>query len=203
MAGRYKQDKMFFTGPKKPPKDYSLKPETLEEATEEIQWSFEEIDQIFNEDMALQEARRCLSCNHFCSHCQDFPAIYSDLTAGEVGSQKGYTTVVVWTDRGKNIVEAAINSGLFEEGEVNEEKINNAINLKSKRDLLTFEKTPRQKVLDYITIQGPSTISNIAKQLDLEPKKVRYEALRLAQLMQIEMKVMPEMDEPLFSLICD
>ncbi len=203
IAGRYKQDKMFFTGTKKPPKDYSLKPETLEEATEEIQWSFKEIDQIFNEDMALQEARRCLSCNHFCSHCQDFPAIYSDLTAGEVGSQKGYTTVVVWTDRGKNIVEAAINSGLFEEGEVNEEKINNAINLKSKRDLLTFEKTPRQKVLDYITIQGPSTISNIAKQLDLEPKKVRYEALRLAQLMQIEMKVMPEMDEPLFSLICD
>jgi len=203
MAGRYKQDKMFFTGPKKPPKDYSLKPETLEEATEEIQWSFEEIDQIFNEDIALQEARRCLSCNHFCSHCQDFPAIYSDLTAGEVGSQKGYTTVVVWTDRGNNIVEAAINSGLFEEGEVNEEEINNAINLKSKRELLTFEKTPRQKVLDYITIQGPSTISDMAKQLNIEPKKVRYEALRLAQLMQIEMKVDPEMDEPIFTLICD
>ncbi len=158
---------------------------------------------MFNEDMALQEARRCLSCNHFCSHCQDFPAIYSDLTAGEVGSQKGYTTVVVWTDRGKEIVETAIESGLFEEGEVNEVELNKAINLKSKRELLTFEKTPRQQILDYITLQGPSTISALAKQLDIEPKKIRYEALRLTQLMQIEMKVDPEMDEPLFTLICD
>ncbi len=203
IAGRYKQDKMFFTGPKKSPKDYSPKPGNLEEATEEIQWSFEEIDQMFNEDMALKEARRCLSCNHFCSHCQDFPAIYSDLTAGEVGSQKGYTTVVVWTDKGKEIVESAIKNGLFEEGEVNEGELNKAINLKSKRELLTFEKTPRQQILDYITIQGQSTISDLAKQLDIEPKKVRYEALRLAQLMQIEMKVDPDMDEPLFTLICD
>ncbi len=203
IAGRYKQDKMFFTGPKKPPKDYSLKPETLLEATEEIQWSFDEIDQMFNEEMALQEARRCLSCNHFCSHCQDFPAIYSDLTAGEVGSQKGYTTVVAWTDRGKEIVENAIKKGLFEEGKVNKDELNKAINLKSKRELLTFVKAPRQQVLDYITLQGPSTISDMVKNLELEPKKVRYEALRLAQLMQVEMKVEPGMDEPIFTLMCD
>lgn len=86
---------MFFTGPRKPPKDYSKKPETLIETTEEIQWNFDEIEVIFNEDMALREARRCLSCNHFCSYCQDFPAIYSDIIAGEVGSKKGFTTVVV------------------------------------------------------------------------------------------------------------
>ncbi|MFW9821939.1 MAG: FAD-dependent oxidoreductase [Candidatus Thorarchaeota archaeon] len=203
IEGRYKQDRMFFKGPKKPPKDYSLKPETLKEATEEVVWSFEEIDQMFDEEMALQEARRCLSCNHFCSHCQDFPAIYSDLTAGEVGSEKGYTTIVAWTDRGKEIVDAAINKGLFEEGKVNEVEIYEAINLKSKRELLTFEKTPRQQVLNYITLQGPTTISNMAKNLNLETKKVRYEALRLAQLMQVEMKVDPGMDEPIFSLICE
>ena len=203
IEGRYKQDKMFFRGPKKPPKDYSLKPETLADATEEIAWSFEEIDQKFDEEMALQETRRCLSCNHFCSHCQDFPAIYSDLTAGEVGSQKGYTTVVVWTDKGKEIIDNAIKSGLFEKGEVNEEELNKAINLKSKRELLTFEKTPRQQVLDYITLQGPTTISDMAKKLNLEPIKVRYEALRLAQLMQVEMKVDTGMQEPIFTLICD
>ena len=100
IEGRYKQDKMFFRGPKKPPKDYSLKPETLADATEEIAWSFEEIEHKFDEEMALQETRRCLSCNHFCSHCQDFPAIYSDLTAGEVGSQDGFTTVVSARDSG-------------------------------------------------------------------------------------------------------
>jgi thioredoxin reductase len=203
IAGRYKQDKMFFAGPKRPPKDYSLKPETLEDATEDIVWSFEEIDQAFNEEMALQEARRCLSCNNFCAHCQDFPAIYSDLTAGEVGSQKGYTTVVAWTDKGKEIIENAIENGLFEEGTANEEEVKEAINLKSKRELLTFEKTPRQQVLDYINLQGPTTISDMAEKLSLEPKKVRYEALRLTQLMQVEMKVDPGMDEPLFSLICE
>ena len=203
IEGRYKQDKMFFIGPKKPPKDYSPKPETLSEATEEIIWNFEEVEKQFNEEMALQEARRCLSCNHFCSHCQDFPAIYSDLTAGEVGSQEGYTTVVVWTDRGKEIIDNAIKNGLFEEGKVNTEELNKAINLKSKRELLTFEKTPRQQVLDYITLQGPTTITNMAKKLKLDPKKVRYEALRLTQMMMVEMKVDTGMQEPIFTLICD
>ena len=202
-AGRNIQKKMFFAGPKKPPKDYSLKPECLDEATEEIQWTFEEIDEMFNEDMALQEARRCLSCNHFCSHCQDFPAIYSDITAGEVGSKEGYTTVVAWTEKGKELVDNAIAKGLFEQGKVNEEELNTAINLKSKRELMDFEKTPRTQVLDYITLQGPSTISDIAKNTGLEQKKVRYEALRLVQLMEFEMKADPDMEEPLFSLVCD
>jgi len=203
MEGRYKIEKSFFTGPKKPPKDYSLKPETLDEATKEISWSFEEIDKIFNEDMALQEARRCLSCNHFCSHCQDFPAIYSDLTAGEVGSKDGYTTVVVWTERGKKLVEEAIEKGLFEQGKVDEEQLKSAINLKSKRELMNFEKTSRQQVLNYISLQGPSTITNIVKQTGLEPKKARYEALRLVQLMKLEMKADPNMEEPIFSIICN
>ncbi|MFX0003902.1 MAG: FAD-dependent oxidoreductase [Candidatus Hermodarchaeota archaeon] len=203
MEGRFKRENSFFTGPKKPPKDYSLKPETLDDATEEINWNFEEIDKMFNEDMALQEARRCLSCNHFCTHCQDFPAIYSDLTAGEVGSKDGYTTVVVWTERGKELVEKAIEKGLFEQGEIDEDELKNAINLKSKRELMSFEKTPRQQVLDYITLQGSSTISDISRNLEIEPKRVRYEALRLVQLMELEMKAEPDMDEPLFSIICD
>jgi NADPH-dependent glutamate synthase beta subunit-like oxidoreductase len=203
MEGRVKRENSFFTGPKKPPKDYSLKPETLEDATEEINWSFEEIDKMFNEDMALQEARRCLSCNHFCAHCQDFPAIYSDLTAGEVGSKAGYTTVVIWTERGKELVENAIEKGLFDQGKVDEEELKTAINLKSKRELMNFEKTPRQQVLDYVTLQGSSTISDISRNIGLEPNKVRYEALRLVQLMELEMKAEPDMDEPLFSINCD
>jgi NADPH-dependent glutamate synthase beta subunit-like oxidoreductase len=203
VEGRYKRINSFFTGPKKPPKDYSPKPESLEEATEEVNWTFDEIEQMFNEDMALQEARRCLSCNHFCSHCQDFPAIYSDITAGEVGSSKGFTTVVVWTEKGKELVDQAINKGLFDRGKVNEEQLKTAINLKSKRELMNFEKTPRQQVLDYITIQGPSTVSNIAKKTGIDAKKVRYEALRLVQLMQLDMKAEQNMNEPLFSIICD
>ncbi|NHJ19732.1 MAG: FAD-binding protein [Candidatus Lokiarchaeota archaeon] len=201
--GRNYRSQMFFTGPRKPPKDYSLKPENLEDATEEIQWTFDEIDEMFNEDMALREARRCLSCNHFCSHCQDFPAIYSDVTAGEVGSEKGYTTVVAWTEKGKELVDNAIAKGLFDQGKVNEGELKTAINLKSKRELMNFEKTPRTQVLDYVKIQGPSTISDIARNTGLEQKKVRYEALRLVQLMEFEMKADPDMTEPLFSIVCD
>ncbi len=202
-TNRYKEDRMFFEGQKKPPKDFSLKPESLEIGTENIQWDFDEIDAIFNEDMALMEAKRCLSCNHYCLHCQDFPAIYSDFTAGEVGSEKGFTTVVAWTNQGKDIIEKAIKKGLFEEGSVNEEELQKAINLKSKRELKVIDKTPRQEVLNYITRTGLATISNIAEILDLEAKKVRYEALRLVQLNQIEMKIEPGMDEPVFSPICE
>ena len=68
---------------------------------------------------------------------------------------------------------------------------------------MDFEKTPRQQVLDYITIQGPSTVSNIATKTGIDAKKVRYEALRLVQLMQLEMKAEQDMNEPLFSIICD
>ncbi|MHA1507361.1 MAG: FAD-dependent oxidoreductase [Promethearchaeota archaeon] len=201
--GRFREERMFFSGQKKPPKDFSLKPESLETATEDIKWDFDEIDAIFNEDMALAEAKRCLSCNHYCLHCQDFPAIYSDFTAGEVGSEKGFTTVVAWTDRGKDIIENAIKKGLFEEGSVNEEELQKAINLKSKRELKVLDKTPREEVLNYITRTGRATISNIAEILDLEAKKVRYEALRLVQLNQVDMIVEPGMDEPIFSPICE
>ncbi|MEJ2276919.1 MAG: FAD-dependent oxidoreductase [Candidatus Lokiarchaeota archaeon] len=198
--GRYRIDKTFFSGPREPPKDYSKKPETLEEATEEISWNFDEIDGMFNEDMALSEARRCLSCNHFCAHCVDFPAIYSDLTAGEVGSEKGFTTVVAWTDRGKEILENALNSDLFETGTVNEKELETAIDLKSKRELLTFPKTPRQRILDYIQIQGPSTINDMAKSLAIKPKTVRYESLRLVKMNKLIMDLKPEMEEPLFTI---
>jgi predicted transcriptional regulator len=68
---------------------------------------------------------------------------------------------------------------------------------------MNFEKTPRQQVLDYVTLQGSSTISDISQNLGLEPKKVRYEALRLVQLMELEMKAEADMEEPIFSILCD
>ena len=136
---------------------------------------------MFNEDRALAEAKRCLSFNHYCLHCKDFPSIYSDFTAGEVGSEKGFTTVVALTDIGKDIIENAIKKGLFAEGSVNEDELNEAINLKSKRELKILDKTHRQEVLNYIVRLGPATISKIAGILYLETTKVRYEDLRIVQ----------------------
>jgi len=199
-SNRFKQNKIFFTGPRKPPKDYSIKPNTLEGSTEDPEWSFEEIDGMFNEDMALKEARRCLSCNHFCSYCQDFPAINSDLAAGEVGSNKGYTTVIAWTDKGNDIIEAAVQKGLFEKGDINDDEIWKVIDSKSKRELLVFPKTPRQLILDNIKVQGPTTITVLSEKLSIESKKVRYEVLRLVQLNKLEMKVDLKINEPIFSI---
>ncbi|MCP4763839.1 MAG: hypothetical protein GY870_18855, partial [archaeon] len=200
-TGRFKQSKMFFSGPKKPPKDYSLKACSEDDIEAEPTWNFDEIEAKFNEEMALQEAKRCLSCNKYCAHCQDFPAIYSDLTAGEVGSEEGFTTVLVWTDKADELVKNALKEGLFEQGKVNENELKKAINLKTKRELLNFERPTRQMILDFITEQGPNTISNLSEKLKLEPKKVRYETLRLVQQQKLEMKIEPSYDEPLFSII--
>jgi coenzyme F420 hydrogenase subunit beta len=167
----------------------------LKELSTEAQMEQEESDR--------PDGKRCDTCKAFCKHCQDFPAIYSDITAGQVGSEIGYTTVVIWTERGKEYVESAIQKGLFDIGEVNQEDLKTAISLKSTRELINFEKPPRQQVLDFITGQGPSTITDIAKKTGLELKKARYEALRLVQLMELEMKADPSLDEPIFLIVCD
>ena len=86
---------------------------------------------------------------------------------------------------------------------MDEEELNKAINLKSKRELKVLVKTPRQEVLNCITRIGPVNISKIAEILDLDIKKVRYETLRLVQLNQIEMNADAELDEPIFSIVCD
>jgi ferredoxin len=66
-----------------------------------------------------------------------------------------------------------------------------------------IETTRREKVLHYITKKGSCTISEIAKKLELEPMKVRYEALRLTQLNLVEMKIYPDKDEPVFAFNCE
>jgi NADPH-dependent glutamate synthase beta subunit-like oxidoreductase len=201
--GRYRKDKTFFSGPREPPKDFSPKPEskqTMESQTQEMNWNFEEIEGMFNEDMALREARRCLSCNNFCSHCQDFPAIYSDFTAGEAGSEEGFTTVVVWTDRGKKIIEKAITEGLFEVGEVNEEELNEEIELKTTRQLTDFPRTSRQKILTYIAHQGPTTIRELSKELSIDPKEIRHMALKLLDQRKLKMNLEAQMGEPTFQI---
>jgi coenzyme F420-reducing hydrogenase beta subunit len=46
-----------------------------------------------------------LAAEKVCGFCSDFTAEYADVSVGSVGSQKGYSTVIVRTERGKNLVE--------------------------------------------------------------------------------------------------
>ena len=49
-----------------------------------------------------------------CEHCIDFASEYADISVGNVGSPKGYSTVIVRNDRAKQIFEEAIKAGLIE-----------------------------------------------------------------------------------------
>ncbi|MHA1612774.1 MAG: FAD-dependent oxidoreductase, partial [Promethearchaeota archaeon] len=199
---RHKRDQMYFNGPLNAPKDVSKKPQ-IEITSENLWMNFSEIDGIFNEEMAVMEAQRCFNCNSYCSHCQDFAGIYADLTAGEIGSDKNYTTVVVWTERAKEIVKDMIQKGLVIEGAVNKDAIDLAIDKKMKRGLIEFAKTPREKIYNTIQINGPSTISQMSKDLGLPAKDVRYDALRLVQKQKFSMEIDEELREPVFSLFVE
>ncbi|HMF31855.1 MAG TPA: FAD-dependent oxidoreductase [Candidatus Lokiarchaeia archaeon] len=201
--GRVRPARSFFTAPLKPPKDYSVKPETLANQTESLLWNFEEITGKFDEEMALREARRCLSCNQFCAHCQDFPAIYADITAGEVGSLAGFTTVVAWTQRGQALVDEAIQACIFEEQAPDETALTAAIDAKAERQLTEFKLTPRQQVLAFVNQEGTVPISIISAATHIAPGKVRYEVLRLVQDGKLKMDVDSGSDEPTFAVKTD
>lgn len=42
-----------------------------------------------------------------CLYCSDFPAFFSDISVGAVGSQEGFSTVIVRTDKGRKLLENA------------------------------------------------------------------------------------------------
>jgi len=194
--GRVNRSKMFFH-PILSPKDYSVRLEP-EFETQTVWRNFEEINGIFDKDGAIKEANRCFDCNHFCAHCQDFAAINADLTAGDIGSEKSLTTVVVWTRRAKKIVEEMIEKGLLIPGPVNPEAVDLAITKKMKRKLLDHAKTPREKVFTFIKLNGPQSIPQLSQALELPVKETRFHALRLAQLNQLSFSVVE--GEPIFAL---
>jgi coenzyme F420 hydrogenase subunit beta len=52
-----------------------------------------------------------------CAYCQDFTGKHSDLSCGNIGSDEGWTTVLVRTERGANILKGALKEA-FIEGEL-------------------------------------------------------------------------------------
>ncbi|MCU0631645.1 MAG: Coenzyme F420 hydrogenase/dehydrogenase, beta subunit C-terminal domain [Methanolinea sp.] len=59
-----------------------------------------------------------------CHYCTDFTALFSDISAGAVGSERGYTTLIVRNEIGKMFFNEAINQkNLVSEGSVNIEAI--------------------------------------------------------------------------------
>ncbi|MFX0100204.1 MAG: FAD-dependent oxidoreductase [Candidatus Hodarchaeota archaeon] len=201
--GRLKKDRAFFDKPLKPPKRYSVKPDSLLGQTEDLHLNWDEIDGMFTAEMAVNEAKRCLACNNFCSYCQDYAGVLADISAGETGSDPGFTTILVWTEKGREIVKKALDKGLFEQGEVNMDDVNAAILRKSTREMWSFNASLREKIHDFVVSKGPATIDTISKELDAKPIDVRYEALRLVQERQLSMNAIEGHQEAEFDIYCE
>ncbi len=198
--GRSKRAKSFMDSPIQAPKARSRKPTPLNGHAVDLALKWDEVEGMFTEEQAVKEAKRCLSCNSFCSHCEDFAGIFADVSAGEVGSQKGFSTVIAWTQRGKEIVERAIGRGLFEVGKADMAEVKRMVDGKAARPLQHFEKTPRQRVFEWVIAHGPTTIAKASKELAIAPKQVRYEILRLVQERALEMRVMEGSREAEFAV---
>ncbi|QEE15325.1 FAD-dependent oxidoreductase [Promethearchaeum syntrophicum] len=198
--GRMDRTTMFFHGALSAPEDVSQKP-PLEVPVDETWTNFEEFEGKFTKEMAMNEANRCFTCNYYCTHCQDFGAIHADLTAGDIGSDKDFTTVVIWTKKGYRVVQDMIKKGLVIEGPVQKEAVDLAIDKKMKRKLIEHAKTPREKIEQWIKLNGSATIPKLSEILDMPVTNTRYNALRLAQEKKLSMEIID--GNPVFSIMVE
>ena len=60
----------------------------------------------------LAELDTCIRTG--CQHCTDFTAVYSDISAGAIGSPSGSTTLIVRTGTGKGFVDSAVRNRKLE-----------------------------------------------------------------------------------------
>ena len=66
-----------------------------------------------------------------CLICPDFTAIYSDISVGSVGSESGYSTVIVRSDVGEKLIEKLA----VTKGDVKKEEVTKLAIQKKKRAL--------------------------------------------------------------------
>ena len=78
----------------------------------------------------------------------------ADLTAGDIGSDKDYTTVILWSERSREIVKDMLEKGLLRQGTVSKAEIDEAIASKLRRNLVEFKKGPRQAIYDSVMLKG-------------------------------------------------
>ena len=68
--------------------------------------------------ISLDKAKKCMRKN--CQVCMDFTSEQSDVSVGSVGSPEGWSTVVIRTDKGLKLVEAAEKDNYIETKPISE-----------------------------------------------------------------------------------
>ncbi|MEM4576544.1 MAG: Coenzyme F420 hydrogenase/dehydrogenase, beta subunit C-terminal domain [Candidatus Nezhaarchaeales archaeon] len=60
----------------------------------------------------IKEVKGCV--NEYCHVCRDLTALYSDISVGAIGSQRGWSTVIIRTSQGAELFEGAVREGYLE-----------------------------------------------------------------------------------------
>ena len=72
-----------------------------------------------------------------CSYCQDLTGMNSDISCGNIGSDEGWTTVIVRTELGEKVFKEVVKAGLIEAEEVEDKAFAAVVNTaRSKRSRL-------------------------------------------------------------------
>lgn len=58
--------------------------------------------------------------------CMDYTAELADISVGSVGSEEGWSTVFVRTEKGEEVVESAVEKGYVEVKEIEDKQILNS-----------------------------------------------------------------------------
>jgi len=66
----------------------------------------------------VKDLKDCV--NEFCYVCRDLTALYADISVGAIGSQRGWSTVIIRTDRGAELFESAVREGYLEVKDIGE-----------------------------------------------------------------------------------
>jgi coenzyme F420 hydrogenase subunit beta len=78
-----------------------------------------------------------------CAYCTDLTGMNSDLSCGNIGSDDGWTTVLVRSKRGDKVLKAMIKEGLVEAKEIDEKALQAVINTARSKKNKRFKLMPQ------------------------------------------------------------
>ncbi len=80
------------------------------------------------------------SIRNSCFSCSDYTASFSDISIGNVGSEEGWRTLIIRTDKGKKIFDLAKNKGIFETKVISKESEEILLDItRNKTEILKIE----------------------------------------------------------------
>ena len=72
-----------------------------------------------------------------CSYCLDLTGMNSDISCGNIGSDEGWTTVIVRSKQGEHVFKDVVKAGIIEAKEIDEKEFAAVVNTaRSKRNKL-------------------------------------------------------------------